>query len=229
MSEETPGTQAALLRAQIRSCQNCRLHKQRKLAVPGEVGPDYRAGGIALLGEAPGAQEDATGRPFVGNAGRLLDSMLGEAGISRGEILLLNKVRCRPAKNAIAKYPDAVEACDQWLRQELRVYNPAVVVCLGGTAITTVFGNVGQEGRPSVTLADGMVRVTPKEPISPYGARLWIATFHPAAALRRKEIIPRIVKQLGRAKDMQAAVSPTFRALYEQAEQAEEDYQSEDR
>jgi len=96
---------------EMNECRACPLGQQRvdrALAgtggclVPAEVGNRYEKGGLAFLLEAPGAVEDATGRPLVGLAGKLFDQMLGDVGLSRDEVLILNKVKCRPPNNNLS-------------------------------------------------------------------------------------------------------------------------------
>lgn len=125
---------------------------------------------VALLGEAPGAEEDATGRPFVGRSGRLLDELLAGAGLSRDEVAVLNVLKCRPPGN---RRPTTVEAarCRGWLDRQLALVDPAVVVVLGGTAAEWMLGP-----GTKVTAVRGRDHVV--------ADRLVVPTFHPAAALR---------------------------------------------
>jgi uracil-DNA glycosylase len=157
------------LAAVARGCVACpELAAARRHVVVGDV-PVGRPR-IALVGEAPGAQEDETGRPFVGRSGALLDQLLAEAGLDRGEAAVLNVVKCRPPGN---RTPKALEVarCSGWLRRQLDLLDPPVVVALGLSAAKwflgprTVLGQV--RGRPH--LVDGRA--------------VW-ATYHPSAAIR---------------------------------------------
>jgi uracil-DNA glycosylase len=172
------------------------------MAVPAFVGPDYVRGGIAIMCEAPGRDEDEglrpdghrQGEPLVGRAGRKLDSLLEQVGLHRDELVLLNKVRCRPPGNNIADVPESILACDPWTVAELQAYDPSVVVLMGATALKGIFGADAKVG-----VTAGHKRETGPE--HPYGQRLWIATYHPAAALRNRDIDPVILRDLQTAKD----------------------------
>src|SRR5262249_60582317 len=86
----------AELAAQIRACPKCPLHRSRAVAVPGDGAP---SAAVMVIGEAPGAEEDKSGHPFVGAAGRLLDHTLADSGLSRDRLLITNVVKCRPPRN----------------------------------------------------------------------------------------------------------------------------------
>ena len=176
------------LATQVAQCTSCRLAVDRGgLSVPASSGSFYQPGGLALFLEAPGAEEEKLhtslsngaqiGKPLVGRSGTFMDQLLLIAGINREEILVLNRIRCRPPRNRIDDYPDAVAQCDEWVKKELALYDPAVVICCGNTALRSIF-----EPSASITAFRGILRSTPKE--HPYGARVFSATFHPAYALR---------------------------------------------
>lgn len=165
--------------ARIRACTECSIGRlgTRLNAVPAERGDRFN--GLAVLGEAPGAVEDETGRPFVGRTGQLLERLLSAAGLSRQDVLLLNRVRCRPPKNSLVPHKDAVPKCDPLTAAELALYDPSVVLVMGATAMQGVFGvasgiKVGE--------LRGTIRRT--GPDHPFGARVWVATYHPASLLR---------------------------------------------
>lgn len=155
------------LRDKILACRDCALRTGAKGVVFGDGDPHAR---IMLVGEGPGQQEDESGVPFVGRAGRLLDGLLGEVGLSRKETFIANIVKCRPPGNRLPE-PSEVEACLPHLRAQFRVIRPRLVVLLGALA--------------SQTLVDPSLRVTrdrgkwfEKDGIS------YLVTFHPAAVLR---------------------------------------------
>ena len=125
---------------------------------------------FAVIGEAPGATEDQTGRPFVGRSGALLDLLLGEAGLDRAEAAVLNIVKCRPPGNRTPKRPE-VEACSGWLRRQLELLDVPVVVALGLSSAKWFLG-------PRTVL--GQVRGRPHEVD---GRAVWV-TYHPSAAIR---------------------------------------------
>jgi uracil-DNA glycosylase len=158
------------LAAVNRPCVACpELAATRQHVVVGDV-PVGRRPRFALVGEAPGATEDETGRPFVGRSGALLDQLLGEAGLSRAEAAVLNVVKCRPPGNRTPKAPE-VARCSGWLRRQLDLLDPPVVVALGLSAAKWFLG-------PRTVLAQ--VRARPHEVD---GRSVW-ATYHPSAAIR---------------------------------------------
>lgn len=165
----------------IRACARCPVMvRQREdedgKAVPAEVGENAPVYPLGIICEAPGAQEAATSRPLVGAAGRIFDGLLHEAHIDRRDLVLLNRVRCRPPHNRLAEAPGSVEACDEWTKIEITAYNPSVVVVMGGTALQAVFG-----AKAKVGISRGMMRKT--DDTFSFGARVWIATAHPASLI----------------------------------------------
>src|SRR5262245_9310661 len=119
------------------SCQRCRLHYGTSfVCVPSDgVG----TGKVMLVGEAPGAEEEKLGRPFVGSAGRILDRALGEAGLSRSDVVISNLVRCRPPDNR-TPHKDEAAACLPYLLEDIETYRPRLIVCLGGAALDGLTG-----------------------------------------------------------------------------------------
>jgi uracil-DNA glycosylase len=153
-----------------RSCVACpELAATRRNVVVGDAPADGRPR-FALVGEAPGAAEDETGRPFVGKSGALLDELLAQAGLSRAEAAVLNVVKCRPPGNRTPKAPE-VARCSGWLRRQLELLDPPVVVALGLSAAKWFLG-------PKTVLA--AVRGRPHHVD---GREVW-ATYHPSAAIR---------------------------------------------
>jgi DNA polymerase len=158
------------LAALARSCVACpELASVRQHVVVGDVPVSGRPR-LVLVGEAPGATEDETGRPFVGKSGALLDLLLGEAGLDRAEAAVLNIVKCRPPANRTPKAPE-VARCSGWLHRQLELLGAPVVVALGLSAAKWFLG-------PRTVL--GQVRGRAHE-ID--GRAVW-ATYHPSAAIR---------------------------------------------
>jgi len=160
------------LAAQVSACQLCsELATVRRQVVVGEAPQGAR---LVLVGEAPGAQEDVAGRPFVGRAGQLLDQLLTDAGLVRDEIAVLNVVKCRPPGNRTPRR-DEVNRCRPWLVGQLEIVAPELVVALGLTAVTWFLGR-----RTSLAGARGTVHQVP------VGDRTVsvLATYHPSAAIR---------------------------------------------
>lgn len=181
------------LRELIRKCTRCRLHLGRKRAVPGEGLLGAR---IVLVGEAPGRTEDEEGRPFVGAAGRLLNSLLKEAGLRREELFLTNVVRCRPPGNRRPR-SDEVATCLPYLLSEISALRPIVVVAMGETAGRALSQEMGIEWRGVREMRGRQV-----------GGRLrdlpvtLAFTYHPSAALRRRELRDLIARDLALAAQL---------------------------
>lgn len=184
-----------MLADDIKACVKCSLHDKRTNAVPAEAGSLYKPGGIAIFAEAPGKDEDELGRPMMGRAGKLMEDLLRQVGLSRDEVLILNRIRCRPVRNRIQDFPDALLACDDWVVAELTQYDPRVVVLAGNTAMRAVFGATA-----NITTVRGTARAT--SDAFPYGSRVFVPCFHPAAALRNGELKQSIIDDLTLAKEL---------------------------
>ncbi len=160
----------AALAAAATPCTACpELAATRQHVVVGDPPARGRAR-FALIGEAPGATEDGTGRPFIGKSGQLLDLLLGEAGLDRAEAAVLNVVKCRPPGNRTPRTPE-VARCSGWLRRQLELLDPPVVVALGLSSAKWFLG-------PRTVLAEARGR-----PHDVGGRAVW-ATYHPSAAIR---------------------------------------------
>ena len=154
--------------ADVDACTACGLCKTRKRSVPG-VG-DVRANWL-LVGEAPGAEEDARGEPFVGQAGRLLDNMLAALGLSRGnDVYIANVLKCRPPNNRTPE-PLEVASCRPYLDRQIALIEPRLILALGRSAATTLL-NV------DATIASLRGRV------HRYQGVPLVVTYHPAYLLR---------------------------------------------
>jgi DNA polymerase len=151
----------------IRTTHCCALCPGRTNAVPGEGNPKAR---MVLVGEGPGATEDTTGRPFVGQAGALLDSILQAIDVPRNSVYITNIVKCRPPQNR-KPLPDEIAACIPYLYRQLDIIRPRVILALGGTAGEALLGV-----RKSLGELRGKVHT--------YNGIPLIVTYHPAALLR---------------------------------------------
>jgi uracil-DNA glycosylase family 4 len=120
-----PGLQA--VRDELGDCQRCRLKSGRKQIVFGVGNPEAE---LVFVGEAPGAEEDRRGEPFVGAAGELLDKMIEAMGFRRGDVYICNVIKCRPPENRNPE-PDEVAACEPFLKKQLAVLRPRLIVTLG--------------------------------------------------------------------------------------------------
>jgi DNA polymerase len=156
------------LRETAEHCQNCVLAKTRTKVVFGVGVPSAK---VMLIGEGPGANEDAQGEPFVGRAGILLDKMLLAAGFSRREnIYIANMVKCRPPQNRDPA-PEEVAACIGYLREQIALIQPRIILCLGRVAAQAMID-------PNFRVTKEHGNFVEKDGI------LYMGTFHPAALLR---------------------------------------------
>jgi uracil-DNA glycosylase family 4 len=151
----------------IRTTYCCDLCPHRTNGVPGEGNPTAH---LVLVGEGPGATEDATGRPFVGQAGRLLDSILEAIEVPRTSVYITNIIKCRPPQNR-KPLPDEIAACMPYLHRQLELIRPKVIVAMGGTAGESMLGV-----KKSLGELRGKVHT--------YNGIPLIVTYHPAALLR---------------------------------------------
>lgn len=155
------------IQAQAMTCTRCRLAEGRTQVVwsAGNLDSD-----VLFIGEAPGFHEDKQGVAFVGAAGQLLDTLLGEVGLDRAQVAIVNVIKCRPPGNRDPR-PDEIEACRPYLEAQLAHMQPKVIITLGNFATRFITGlQIG------ITKARGQL-------FDYRGAKV-IPTFHPAAALR---------------------------------------------
>ena len=157
----------AELYAEVRSCVRCPLARTRTLSVPGEgnLGAE-----VMFIGEAPGANEDRQGRPFVGAAGQFLDELLAHAGLDRSTAYICNVLKCRPPANR-DPLPGEIEACSDYLDEQIDLIDPLVIVTLGRYSMARFFP------RQSITRIHGTVREV--------AGRFYVPMYHPAAALHQ--------------------------------------------
>ena len=156
------------LETQCRQCMKCALGATRTNLVFGGGNPEAE---VLFIGEGPGEQEDLKGEPFVGRSGQLLDKYLAAIGLDRHEnIYIANMVKCRPPQNRDPK-PEEQEECIFWLREQLRLMRPKIVVCLGRISAQRL---ISPQFR--VTLEHGQ--------FFDKAGILFMGTFHPAALLR---------------------------------------------
>ncbi|MBM3450467.1 MAG: uracil-DNA glycosylase [Armatimonadetes bacterium] len=195
---ETAAEVLAEVAREARACTKCRLCETRTQAVPGEGPPDAP---VLFVGEGPGQQEDAQGRPFVGAAGTLLTKLLGSIKTPREKVFIANVVKCRPPGNRVPA-PDEIAACLPYLVRQMGVLQPRIVCILGATALAALAG--------------------PKEKISrAHGRAVWdsgrwfFPTYHPAAALRSTdvgEVMQEDFRRLRRLIDVEWGTSGTWKS-----------------
>ncbi|MDR2719121.1 MAG: uracil-DNA glycosylase [Treponema sp.] len=162
--------------AAVRSCTACKLAATRKNAVPGEgvLNPL-----VMVIGEGPGADEDATGRPFVGRAGQLLDKMLAAIGLSReSNCFIANVIKCRPPANRDPQ-PDETAACASFLERQIQIIKPRCILCAGRIAAHTLLNTTEPIGR----LRGKFIDFQAGDITIPF-----LATYHPSALLRNEDL-----------------------------------------
>jgi uracil-DNA glycosylase family 4 len=156
---------------EVKVCTKCPLHATRAKTVFGAGDADAE---VMFVGEAPGAEEDRQGLPFVGRAGQLLNQMLGEIGLSRDDVFIANVLKSRPPGNRDPE-PGEIEACKPYLFEQVRLIEPRVVCTLGNFATKLLSGS-----------PTGITRVRGTPQVQRLGDRtvFLLPLFHPAAALR---------------------------------------------
>jgi uracil-DNA glycosylase len=157
----------ATLAAEVAPCANCALHAGRTQTVFGSGSADAD---LVLIGEAPGRDEDLQGQPFVGASGQLLTKILGAVDLARDEVYICNILKCRPPNNR-DPLPDEVVACEPYLKRQLAILEPRLILCLGRIAAQTLLGT-----KASLASLRRTVHFYQGIPV--------MSTYHPAALLR---------------------------------------------
>jgi uracil-DNA glycosylase family 4 len=165
-----------MIATEVRTCTRCRLAAGRTNAVPGEGSPDTE---VVLIGEAPGFNEDRLGRPFIGRAGDLLVKLLGSIGWRRDDVFITNVVKCRPPDNRDPE-PDEVAACAPYLKRQLEILDPALIVTLGRHSMGRFM--------PGARIGQAHGTTAAVDPASGARDATVFAMYHPAAALRGAEV-----------------------------------------
>jgi uracil-DNA glycosylase len=158
---------------EVKACTSCRLHAGRTRAVPGEGHPDTE---IVFVGEGPGFNEDQQGRPFVGAAGSFLNELLRSVGWTRDDVFITNVVKCRPPGNRDPEL-DEIAACAPYLRRQLEVLDPALVVTLGRFSLNTFM--------PGARIGATHGTTRPVDPATGAVDATAYAMYHPAVAFRQ--------------------------------------------
>jgi len=170
------------LAEQIRRCTACPLWKKRTLAVPGE-GP--ASAKIMFIGEAPGAEEDRIGKPFVGRSGKFLNELLEVAGIKRDKVFVTGMVKCRPPKNRNPTVQELKTCKRLWLDKQIEVIQPRLVVVLGNIALKSLLGN---SSKKKFKIKDLHGKVIERNNLK------YFITYHPAAGMRFPKIKELMIK-----------------------------------
>ncbi|HZG42650.1 MAG TPA: uracil-DNA glycosylase family protein [Longimicrobium sp.] len=166
-------------------CPRCGLAKTRTHVVFGE---GSETADVMVVGEAPGQEEDRSGRPFVGRAGQLLDLLLLSSGFQRADVYVCNVLKCRPPQNRNPQ-PDEVDACSPYLLRQVELVKPRVILAFGAFAAQTLLGT-------DITI--GKLRGRTHE----YRGIPLVPTYHPAACLRHPAWVRSVWEDLQRARDV---------------------------
>jgi len=175
---------------EVEACSKCPLHLTRRRAVPGEGNPNAE---VMLIGEAPGEVEDETGRPFVGAAGKLLNSLLQDIGVDRSSLYITNVVKCRPPNNRDPT-DEEINACKPYLIRQIAVVRPRRIVTLGRHSTKVILGLGGLRVSEISRVRGKVFRVA----IAGVEVEVY-PTYHPAAALYNPSIKGVLKEDLARA------------------------------
>ncbi len=176
----------AKIAEEVRKCTRCDLYKRATNAVSGEGSPQAE---VMFIGEGPGFWEDKQGRPFVGQAGKLLDQLLALINLPREEVFIGNVVKHRPPENR-DPLPEEIEACTPFLDKQIAIIDPKIIVTLGRFSLNKFFPG------EYISKIHGQARV-----INFAGKkRIVIPMYHPAAALRRSIIMEEVKKDFQKIK-----------------------------
>ncbi|MEM2352485.1 MAG: type-4 uracil-DNA glycosylase [Thermoproteota archaeon] len=181
------------LAEEVSRCRKCSLSETRRNPVVGDGDINST---LVLIGEAPGYWEDIEGKPFVGSAGRLLNEILVEVGLSREKVYITNVVKCRPPRNRDPR-SDEIKACRGYLDRQLDLIRPSVIVTLGRHSTAYILSKARLEPKPISEIQGKIFEV------EFWGAKTYIIpSYHPAAALYNARLKIHIKKALFLVKDV---------------------------
>jgi len=172
------------IKQNVIECTKCELCKTRTKSVPGKG--NFKSD-VIFIGEAPGKNEDMNGEPFIGVAGKKLSVALSEANISRDEVYITNVVKCRPPNNRVPNNVER-EACQEYLKEEIKIIKPKIICILGNTAFNSILG--GSE----ITKFRGKVIQKNKQ--------LYFITIHPAATIYNQKLVSDLKKDIIKLFDL---------------------------
>jgi uracil-DNA glycosylase len=171
MAKPKKADKLEVLAAQIRVCTKCPLHESRTIAVPGD---GKTSSSVMIIGEAPGKDEDETGHPFVGSAGRYLNQVIEGTGMDRQDFFITNIVKCRPPKNRTPRKGEVETCTSNYLYEQIELVNPQIIMLLGAVATAKMLGISSiNEARGRIIERDG---------------RKYIVGYHPAVRFYREDL-----------------------------------------
>jgi DNA polymerase len=201
MPEKSARIELKVIADEVKVCPKCDLARGRINAVPGEGNPEAR---VMLIGEGPGFHEDEQGRPFVGNSGNFLNSLLEKAGLKREDVFITNVVKCRPPSNR-DPLPDEMAACSEYLDRQIAAIDPDVIVTLGRFSMSRYFPG------ERISRIHGEAKQV--------NGRLVVPMYHPAAALHQGALratieedfakLPKLLAERERQREKDAAKTET--------------------
>ena len=208
----SPAERRELLKAvyeEARECVRCPLHQTRTTVVFGSGNADAD---LMFIGEAPGANEDRIGLPFVGQAGKLLDTLLAEIGFERKDVFVANTVKCRPPGNR-DPHPKEIESCQDYLRRQVALIEPVVICTLGNFSTKLL--------RADTT---GISRLHGREEVRVIGSRAvrLYPLYHPAAALYTPSMLETLRADFHRIPELLALGAPEQPSPLESLPEVEE-------
>jgi uracil-DNA glycosylase family 4 len=180
---------------EARDCVRCPLHQTRTNVVFGAGNSDAE---LMFIGEAPGANEDRMGLPFVGQAGKLLDTLLGEIGMDRKDVWICNVLKCRPPDNR-DPHPNEIEACQDYLRRQVDLIEPVAICTLGNFSTKLLRGD-----------STGISRLHGRDEVRVIGSRAirLYPLYHPAAALYTPSTLEMLRSDFHRIPEVLALGAP---------------------
>jgi len=182
------------LKKKVENCRNCSLGRSRKYVVFGEGNSESK---IVFVGEAPGYYEDQVGKPFVGQAGKLLDTLLADIGLSRSSVYIANILKCRPLGNR-DPLPEEINACKPYLMEQLKIIQPSLICTLGRFALISICNK-----SVSITAVHGKLIQAETYNIFPL--------YHPAAALHQPTLLKSIKRDFAELKEIISKPMPKIK------------------
>jgi DNA polymerase len=195
---------------EARGCERCPLHQTRTQVVFGSGNADAE---LMFIGEAPGAHEDRIGLPFVGQAGKLLERLLGEIGMERGDVFIANTLKCRPPDNR-DPHPNEIDACNDYLLKQVELIEPNVICTLGNFSTKLL-----RQDTTGISRLHGREEV---RAIGPRNVRLY-PLYHPAAALYTPSMLETLRADFHRIPELLALGPPEQRESLAELPELDED------